>query len=110
MTQQEIKQIIFSGCKFEYKSYDFKAAKQDFLMNLSEVEYDDFVNSNKKIAEYMPNYIKEKYPIQKVGKIWNIQLDSSGYPWRIQIGASPRFAKSFYADDLGTSFFSLACP
>ena len=109
MTNQEIKSIIFSGCKFKYESYDFKGAKQDFLMGLGEIEHNDFFHSNKKIAEYMPISLKDKYKVLKIGKIWNIQLDSNGFPWRIQIGASPKYAKSFYAHDLFKLFHPIAC-
>ncbi len=38
MTQEEVKKIILSGCKFKYYSYDHKKAEDEFLKNMQLVK------------------------------------------------------------------------
>jgi hypothetical protein len=107
MNQQELKQIVISGCKFRYKSYDFKKAKSDFISIVDERNKEDFEKDDRLCSDYMPKELKEKYLVWRDGKVWDIELGSNGTIYRYKVGVNKMFAKTFYCDDMGVSIFPL---
>lgn len=110
MTQQELKQIIISGCKFKYKSYDFRAAKIEFISTLDSREIPEFEESDKLCSDYMPKYLKEKHLVWREGKLRSVDFNPNGDIYRCKIGTHIKFAKTFFLEDFGESVFPLACP
>ena len=101
MTQEEIKSFIMSGCKYEYISYDHKAVLEDYK-KMHTHEYKEFMGQDfLPDCYYMPNELKVKHKVNRIGKLRSIEFGSLGQMWRFKIGA--RYAKTYYADDFGQS-------
>lgn len=95
--------IIVSGCKFKYYSYDHKKALQEYRTS------DDY----KEVRKWVPNpscweipqKLKEKYRVEKIGKLREVHFDPTGKAYRFKIGA--RYAKTYRLKDFGVNVFPL---
>ena len=106
MEIQEIKKFILSGCKFKYFSYDHKKALEEFKQNYKYSEKEgifDWVNPNPQCYD-MPQDLKDKYRVEKIGKLREIKFSNDGEMFKFYIGN--RYPKVFYAEDFGVSVFS----
>ena len=109
MNNQEIKEIIMSGCKFRYISYDHKKALVDYRENYNPslgnngTEYKNPTPS----CYYMPQQYKDKYRVERVGKLRAIFFNPIGEICKVKIGN--KYTKSFYPSDFGVSVFPLNC-
>lgn len=99
MTQQEIKSFILLGCKYEYNSYDHKKALEEYKSNLDNYET-DFIGSNPSCYD-MPDDLKNKYLVKRIGTLSLIEVSNSGDVWRVKIGH--KYKKTFYDKDFGES-------
>ncbi len=103
MTQEEIKNIILSGCKFRYDSYDHKSAFAEYK---EKYDKDPFLSSLH--PQDMPQELKDKYKIERVGKLREVHFTPNGHMWRFKIGN--RYSKSFYASDFGVVVHPITSP
>lgn len=88
--------LITLGVKWEYSSFDFKKAKEDYLqLHASTLpQYHQFI---KDIQSWdMPKHLKLKNRRLRVGTVRNIQF-AKNRPWRFKIGH--KYPKSFYLKD-----------
>ena len=92
-----IKEIIFSGIRFQYESYDFKKA-------LAEVEA---LNATQQPSPYrygVPDEIKKNHIVWRTGKLWEVEFWSNGEIKRIKISRHWNYQKSFNITDFGIKF------
>lgn len=103
MTYDVLLQIIVSGCKFKYFSYDHKKALEEY--NTS----DKYMEDRKWIPNpdcwEMPTILKENYKTERIGKLREIHFTRTGRAYRFKIGA--KRAKSFTLEDFGVNVFPL---
>ena len=95
--------VVISGCKFMYFSYDHKKAMVDYR----ELEKwkPDFRMNPMPDSHSMPNELKEKYKVERIGKLREIHFAPNGKAWRFKIGN--KYAKSFSIDSFGISVFPI---
>jgi len=95
------RELIFSGVKFQYESYDYKKA-------LEEIEKykinDNYYNIGNGLFYFVkndpvPNDIKQKCIIWRIGKLRQIYFDNDGRIKKYVIGN--RRNKTFYLYDFG---------
>jgi len=93
-----------SGGKFEYKSFDFKKAAEEYEKTeewerLCRIN-DSFcpVGLELKDKYQLPEEIREKYSYWRAGKLRKVDFGPSGQIRRIYIGA--RYSVSFYWNNL----------
>ena len=110
MTQEEIKSFILSGCKFEYDSYDFKKAKEDFLEsdNGKEVLKNPYFLSNAITNFEIPIEYKRKHSIKRIGKLRDLKVNPVGDISSVSIGN--KRAKTFRWIDFGDSVKPILSP
>lgn len=105
-TPDSLKEIIdhhFNGGKFEYQSFDFKKAASEYEQTdewKRTQESADFFNQrvNLKDKYQIPEEIRDKYILWRIGKLRSIEFGPSGKPYRIKLGA--KYAVSFYEYNL----------
>ncbi len=107
ISNQELIKIVTSGCKFKYYSYDHKKAIQEYKqvkdVKLKEGDYGySMPNPN---CYDMPKELKDKYLIEKIGKLREIHFAPNGNAWRFKIGS--KYAKSFKVEDFGVNVFPI---
>lgn len=100
MTTHELLDIIKTGCKFEYKSYDHKKAVEIYK------ETPQYIKHQSEFKEvpncfYMPDEIKEQTAVWKVGKVRSIKFSPIGKIQTVKIGN--RYSKTFYLSDFGVT-------
>lgn len=99
---QSIKDVLdhhFNGGKFEYQSFDFKKAAAEYQ---DTEEWKKHVDSayfyNQKITlkdKYqIPEQIRDKYILWRIGKLRSVEFSPSGQPYRIKLGA--KYPVTFY--------------
>jgi len=96
---------ITSGCLFKYFSYDHKKALEEFNINnkyAKEVLFWKSINQNIPCYE-MPEELKEKYKVERIGKLRSIEFSPNGKAWRIKIGN--KYSKSYSLGDFGNIVF-----
>ncbi|MBE9489001.1 MAG: hypothetical protein IMY67_01785 [Bacteroidetes bacterium] len=102
LSNQELVKIVVSGCKFKYFSYNHKDALAEYKqMNKQDADAMSFI-SNPDCYD-MPEDLKLKHRIEKVGKIRQIHFSPNGNAFRFKIGA--KYAKTFYPKDFGINVF-----
>jgi len=84
-----IKEFVFDGVKWSYESYDHKAATEE-LKNR---------NNGFDALFGVPDNIKKKYAVWRIGKLRMVYFDRDGQMCRFKIGQ--RWAKNFYLQDFG---------
>lgn len=98
LTLSKILKHHLSGGKFEYKSFDFKKAVEEFEKTEAFEKLDNswpFFNNPYKLEKYdIPEYIREKYSFWRHGKVRSIEFNPNGSIYRIKIGA--RYAITIY--------------
>lgn len=109
-TYEQLMKIIISGCKFKYYSYDHKKALKEYetTEEYSALVDDGFksIFGDRKIDCYdIPNYLKEKYKTERVGKLRSIDFAPNGKAWKFRIGA--KYAKVYYISDFGKTVFPI---
>lgn len=88
-----------NGGKFEYQSFDFKKAADEYekTQDWKNIQQSaDFFNQkvNLKDKYQIPENIRNKYIVWRVGKLRQIDFNPSGNPYRIKLGA--KYAVTFY--------------
>ena len=53
----------------------------------------------------MPQALKDKYSVDRIGKLREVHFAPNGKAFRFKIGA--RYAKTFYIEDFGVKVFIL---
>lgn len=101
MEYSELIKIILSGCKFMYYSYDHKKALAEYKDQYI-TDYKILPNPN---CWDMPKELKEKYKIEKIGRLRQIDFAPNGQAWRFKIGC--KYSKTFYVEDFGVNIFPL---
>jgi hypothetical protein len=103
MSYEKLMSIIVSGCKFKYYSYDHKKALEEYRVN------DDFKEARKYYQNPqsydMPEVLKEKYKIERIGGLREIHFAPTGTAFRFKIGS--KYAKSFKLEDFGVKVFPI---
>jgi hypothetical protein len=95
--------VVVSGCKFKYISYDHKKAMEEYN---SSKEYEDVRKMVKNPKSWdVPEKLKNKYKVERVGKLRGIDFNPEGKPWRFYIGN--KYAKSYRVEDFGVEVFPL---
>jgi hypothetical protein len=103
MTQEEVKSILLSGCKFKYYSYDHKKAELEYRAK-HPFKGDEFFDL--KIDCFsIPDDLKEKYKTEKVGKIRSVYFNPKGEVRNVKIGS--KYSKTFYCEDFGVKVFPI---
>jgi|SRR5690606_9709462 len=100
MTTQKLLELIKEGCKYKYFSYDHKKALKEYQEVYNPGKYE--MNPS---CHYMPEELKEKHKVERIGKIRAIFFSPSGSVFRVKIGN--KYPKSFYLDDFGKTVFPL---
>jgi hypothetical protein len=99
----ELMSIIISGCKFKYFSYDHKKAIEEYKLD------DKFIDMRKHIPNPqsydMPDELKEKYKVERIGKLRQINFSPDGKAYSFKIGA--KYSKTYGLDDFGMNVFPM---
>lgn len=95
--------VVVSGCKFKYMSYDHKKAMEEYNYSKEYEEVRKWVKNPK--SWDMPQELKDKYKVERVGKLRRIDFNPDGEPWRFYIGN--KYAKSYRVEDFGVEVFPL---
>jgi hypothetical protein len=90
-------QLIVSGVRFDYVSYDHKKAMSEY--NESD-EFADYRLSYRNPKSWdIPDSLKDKYRVIRKGKLRSIQFNPVGKVWRFSIGS--KFSKTYSINDFG---------
>jgi hypothetical protein len=92
---KDLASMLLSGCYIEYKSYDHYKAVIDFEKTFNGKDH----HFN---CWDIPDEIKEKHVVWRLGKLREIHFLPNGEMWRFKIGA--KYAKTFYVEDAGVNF------
>lgn len=103
LSNNELLNILVSGCKFKYFSYDHKKALEEYNTN-DEFSEDRIYFPNPDCWD-MPNKLKEKFKVERIGKLRKIYFAPNGNIQKFEIGA--KYAKTFTLNDIGVSVFPL---
>ena len=95
--------IIISGCKFKYLSYDHKKAIEEY--NASDKYHDRRIFVKNPDSYSMPEELKEKHKVYRIGKLREVHFSTHGKAWRFIIGN--KYNKSFRLDDFGVNVFPI---
>ena len=95
--------VVISGCKFLYYSYDHKKAMVDYK-ELDKWKPDFRMNPNPD-SYSMPDELKEKYKVERIGKLRQINFAPNGKAWRFKIGN--KYAKSYSIESFGSVVFPI---
>lgn len=98
MEYNEIKSFILSGCKYMYESYDHKKALEFYQNDWKGEKYPADMTPD---CHYMPNEIKNKFKMFRIGKLRQVEFSPIGTMWRFKIGA--KRAKTYFKDDFGVT-------
>lgn len=97
ISYDELKFLVNSRIYYEYESYDHKLA-YDECINSPEYnfgkEWDKIIPSG-----FIPDKIKEKYIIKRIGKLRQLTFSPNMYINRIVIGN--KYNKTYYINDFG---------
>lgn len=79
----ELMNIIISGCKFKYISYDHKKALEEYKNSEEYVHISNLIPD----PDYssMPDKLKLKYGIYKIGKLREIRFAPNGKAYKFRI-------------------------
>ena len=94
---------ILGGCKFRYISYDHNKALAEYNSN-EEYKSDRYICSNPD-SYSMPQKLKDKYLVERMGKLREIHFSPDGKAFKFKIGN--KYAKSFRLEDFGVKVFIL---
>lgn len=103
MEESQIRKFILSGCKFKYYSYDHKKALNDYLTLDEYSKVRVFIKNPN--CWFMPEELKEKYKIEKIGSLREIHFSPNGEMWRFKIGN--KYAKTFFCKDFNNTVFPI---
>lgn len=95
--------VVTSGCKFKYNSYDHKKAMEEYNSSKKYEEVRKWFKNPK--SWDMPEELKDKYKVERIGKLRRIDFNPDGKPWRFYIGN--KYAKSYRIEDFGVKVFPL---
>ena len=94
-----IKELVLSGCKFLYESYNYKEAVEE-LRNTQTFQYNynfDFCKD-----EFIPDNIKQHHIVWRKGKLRKIHFNNNGEIFKLYIGN--KRAKCFYLSEFGRTY------
>jgi hypothetical protein len=102
-----IKEVVLSGCKFIYVSYDHKACVEEMRKNGKFVTYlNPTYFGGGRIEngsfQYIPPEVKKNHIIWRSGKLRVMNFDNNGLIKRIYIGN--KRAKCFFLSEFGITF------
>lgn len=99
-----IKDFIFLGVKWEYESYDYKAARTEHRQEL--LNNSNYMLMSKHSGFHaldcdppIPYEIRQNHIVWRTGKLRNINIAPDGVMYKFLIGN--KFNKTFYLDDVG---------
>lgn len=102
-TYDELMALIVSGCKYRYFSYNHKKAIEEYNTNKKfELDRKYFPNPN---SCEIPKELKEKYMVEKIGRLRRVDFMPNGKAWRFYIGN--KYAKTFKIEDFGVNVFPI---
>lgn len=107
MKIEEIKKFILSGCKFKYFSYDHKKALEEYRENYNSkgnLTIGEWIHPSPNCYD-MPQELKDKYRVEKIGKLRKIDFSNNCEMYKFHIGS--KYSKVFYADDFGVNVFPI---
>lgn len=99
---ESIKEILdhhFKGGKFEYQSFDFKNAAEEYSQTQEWKNHSESAgiwNTNIQLKDkyQIPEEIRDKHIIWRIGKLRSVDFSPKGTPYRIKMGA--KYAVTFY--------------
>jgi len=89
--------IIVSGCKFKYISYDHKKAVEEYSQTVKDENALSIFKEYGVSCYDIPTEIKEKYKVERVGKLRRILFLPNGLVDRVYIGN--KYSKPFQMED-----------
>lgn len=99
----ELLNIITSGCLFRYYSYNHKEALKEYH---SDDKYSIVrIHIPHPNCFFMPDELKEKYKVEKIGKLREIRFAPNGRACHFKIGA--KYSKTFFLDDFYKNVFPI---
>jgi hypothetical protein len=104
MPYEYIVNLIVSGVKFKYLSYDHRAAVEELKGNPSNLNVGHLGNHMFSPPEehwIIPDEIKQNHLVWRTGKIRDVSFNPNGKMFKFRIGA--RRAKAFYLSDFGVN-------
>lgn len=99
-----IAELLMSGCKWQYESYDYKKAIAEFRLTDEGIEYfsqpffDYMYNMD---GERIPKKIRLNHSVLRNGKVREIKFDNSSKIWKVYIGN--KYSKVFFIPDFGVT-------
>lgn len=101
ISYDELKFLVNSRIYYEYNSYDHKLAYDEYIKT-PEFKSNDKINEDFPGAipsGFIPDKIKEKYKIKRIGKLRQLTFSPNMYINRIVIGN--KYKKTYYIGDFG---------
>lgn len=109
LSNRQLLDIVVSGCVFAYNSYDHAKAEEEFIGNdgyNQDIEALSIFGNGGVVSCYdLPDELKEKHKVWRIGKIRQISFAPNGEATKFIIGA--RYFKTYYMDDFGVNVFPL---
>jgi len=103
-----IKEIIFSGIKFSYESYNYKKAKAEVEALNTIQPSTPFPQNFFKMAGIhgngIPNEIKKNHVVWRTGKLWEVKFNHTGDITSLKIGRYYGYFKTFFISEFGVKF------
>jgi len=100
-----VKELVLSGCKYQYDSYDYDKARQEIREIIASGKIVDPDLDNQYFGEtyskdwVIPDKIKQKHQVWRIGKIRLIKFNNNSEMWYFKIGC--RYYKTYYIHDFG---------
>lgn len=98
--EETIREFIFLNVRWEYESYDYRAARAELLEEeLKRGHLPPMFNTKHAYGNDIPPEIKTNHVVWRTGKIRGVDFAPSGVMNKFRIGN--KFAKTFYIHDFG---------
>ncbi len=91
--------LISSGVRFKYISYDHKKAIKEYHESDSFIKDRTFMKNPHSYD--VPEVLKNKYQVIRMGKLRSIDFSPDGLAWRFKIGN--KYSKRYYIRDFGVN-------
>jgi hypothetical protein len=101
---QLIKEIIFSGVRFQYESYDYKKAMVEVEALNATQQPSPYNNFRMMGIHGIPNEIKKNHIVWRTGKLWEVKFNHTGNISGLKIGRYYGYFKTFDITDFGIKF------
>lgn len=95
-----IRTFIYLNVKWEYESYDYWAARAEFLdEEIKQGRIPPVQNTGQVYSNNIPNKIKQNHIVWRTGKIRSVSFNPQGKMYKFIIGN--KINKTFYLNDFG---------